>query len=254
MPDTLDPDEFVKPFVSETLGSKSLYFSISAIQSSMNLMQPDALVLEYTRTMMGFLLFNPRPDHIAMIGLGGGSMAKFCHRYLPRTRLVVVEINPHVVALRDAFLIPPDDKRFTVLQGDGALFVRRPPKQYDVLLVDGFELRGIPARLCSQRFYEHCYEALQPGGILVVNLHYRHPQFDTYVARIQAAFKGEVRVVVEPEADNATVFACKGHLQAVHEASPGKHGASLRPAGLPDAAWSQLEAAFTHIAQSPRCA
>ncbi|MBP7484923.1 MAG: transferase, partial [Aquabacterium sp.] len=52
-----------KPFVSETLGSKSLYFSCSAVQSSMNLMQPDALVLEYTQTMMGFLMIKPKPQH-----------------------------------------------------------------------------------------------------------------------------------------------------------------------------------------------
>lgn len=246
MPDTID-DDFVKPFISETLGSKSLYFSISAIQSSMNLMQPDALVLEYTRTMMGFLLFNPRPDHIAMIGLGGGSMAKFCYRYLPRTRIVVVEINPHVLALRDAFLIPPDDSRFKVLLGDGALFVRHPPKLFDVLLVDGFDLRGLPAGLCSQRFYGHCYEALHPGGILVVNLHYQHPQFDACVARVRAAFKGEIKVIVEPDADNATVFACKGH-----QLQPPPRDTEPRPPGLPQAAWDQLADAFAHIVRGLR--
>ena len=68
----------------------------------MDLRDPSALDLEYTQTMMGFLLFLPQPQRIAMIGLGGGSLAKFCHRYLPRTRIQVVEINPHVIALRDA--------------------------------------------------------------------------------------------------------------------------------------------------------
>ena len=57
MSDPIASSPHPKPFVSETLGSKSLYFSCSAVQSSMNLMQPDALVLEYTQTMMGFLLF-----------------------------------------------------------------------------------------------------------------------------------------------------------------------------------------------------
>lgn len=245
MPDTLDPDDFVKPFVSETLGSKSLYFSISAIQSSMNLMQPDALVLEYTRTMMGFLLFNARPDHIAMIGLGGGSLAKFCYRHLPDTRLVVVEINPHVVALRDAFQVPKDGRRFSVIQGDGALFVRRPPKRFDVLMLDGFDIHGLPASLCSQRFYAQCHEALHPGGILVANMHNRHPHFPIYVGRIRQAFQGgDVLVVEEPDADNATVFARKGlALQA-----PPK-GPLCRPAGLSDAAWDQLRESFAHIVE-----
>ena len=46
--------------------------------------------------MMGFLLFKPEPGNIAMIGLGGGSLAKFCHRDLPRSRIQAIEINPHV--------------------------------------------------------------------------------------------------------------------------------------------------------------
>ena len=51
--------------------------------------------------MMGFLLFIPSPARILMVGLGGGSLAKFCFRHLPDAAIDVVEINPHVIALRD---------------------------------------------------------------------------------------------------------------------------------------------------------
>jgi hypothetical protein len=39
----------------------------------MRLKEPYALDLEYTRAMMGFLLFRREPSDIALIGLGGGS-------------------------------------------------------------------------------------------------------------------------------------------------------------------------------------
>ena len=107
-------------------------------QSQMRLQDPDVLDLEYTRVMMGFLLFHPRPDRIAMIGLGGGSMAKYCYRHLLRSSIDVIEINPHVIALRDEFHVPPDNERFNVIRGDGAQFVHERATRYDVLLVDGF--------------------------------------------------------------------------------------------------------------------
>ena len=105
---------YPKPVVYESLTSKSLFFSAQDVQSRMHILRPDELQFEYTKIMMGFLLHNPKPLSIAMIGLGGGSLAKFCYRHLPRTDIVVVEINPHVLALRDAFAIPPDDHRFSV--------------------------------------------------------------------------------------------------------------------------------------------
>ena len=83
----------------------------------MQTQDPHALDLQYTRTMTGFLSFKPKPRHIGMIGLGGGSLAKFCHRYLPSARIEIVEINPHVLALRDEFWIPPDDARLTIRLG-----------------------------------------------------------------------------------------------------------------------------------------
>ncbi len=81
---------------------------------------PCELVVPYTRTMMGFLLFAPQPTNIVVIGLGGGSIPKYCHRYLPQSSVTVTEINPQVVALREVFRIPPDDERLRVLCEDGA--------------------------------------------------------------------------------------------------------------------------------------
>jgi spermidine synthase len=112
-----------KPFLKENEGILALHFDALSIQSEMSIEQPDKLILSYTRTMMSFLLFEPMPKSIAMIGLGGGSLAKYCYRHLPQTKITVVEINPEVIALRNEFAIPADDSRFTVLPGDGVKFV-----------------------------------------------------------------------------------------------------------------------------------
>ncbi|KAK0360144.1 hypothetical protein LTR94_028457 [Friedmanniomyces endolithicus] len=64
---------------------------------------------------MCFALFVPDPRHIVMVGLGGGSLAKFCHRHFPRARITVLEIRDDVIALRDQFCLPPDDARLRIL-------------------------------------------------------------------------------------------------------------------------------------------
>jgi len=36
--------------------------------------------------MMAFLLFHPSPRDVLLVGLGGGSMARFIHQRMPQTR------------------------------------------------------------------------------------------------------------------------------------------------------------------------
>jgi spermidine synthase len=247
MPDSSESAQHVKPFIYESLSSKALHFSICEIQSRMELVDPYALALEYTRTMMGFLLFNPQPDNIAMIGLGGGSLAKFCYRYLPKSIIRVVEINPHVIALRDAFHVPPDNERFRVIQGDGAHFVRHPPSRVDVLLVDGFNSQGLPARLASQRFYDDCREALQPGGVMVANLHCGHLHFEVFLDRIRRSFGASVLVVDDGELSNSIVFACKGDALDKQRAGAVRPPKSMEASGA-----DQLLAAFALISSALR--
>src|SRR5258708_1381773 len=131
-----------KPFIEEDEGTVSLYFKVGSIQSQMRKEAPVDLLLTYTRIMTSFLKFNLLPRSIAMIGLGGGSMAKWCHRHLPHADITIVEINPHVIALRDRFYIPENDHKFRVLFEDGADYVARAPHKTDGLIVDGFNLDG----------------------------------------------------------------------------------------------------------------
>jgi len=243
MPDTANAQDHVKPFVYETLTTKALHFSICEIQSRMQTFNPHALDLEYTRTMMGFLLFNNRPDTIGMIGLGGGSLAKFCHAHLPQTRIDVVEINPHVIALRDVFHIPRDNARFSVRRGDGAEFVRSIPHRLDVLMVDGYDSDGIPPSLCSQGFYDDCRESLRQHGLLVANLHMGHCDYATHVERIGRAFNDHILVVGDRDYGNSIVFACNGRRLQCHSPSPLR-----RPKHFDLAVWEELMPNLAEVA------
>jgi spermidine synthase len=198
----------VEPIVYQDEDRLTLQFQIGEIQSEMLAHNPNFLVLSYTRTMMAFLLFHSDPRRIAMIGLGGGSMPKWCYRQLPSADITVIEINPKVIALRDEFHIPPDDYRFRVICEDGADYVARTSELTEVLLVDGFDIHGQPPQLCSQEFYDHCHRALAPDGLLVVNLCGLEDRRS--IERIQRSFDDRVLVALPEDGDNKVVFAIKG--------------------------------------------
>ena len=238
-----DPDEIhVKPFVHQTQKMKSLHFSIAEVQSCMSLKQPDALDLAYTRTMMGFLLFQPRPLHIGMIGLGGGSLAKFCYRQLPQAEITVLEINPHVIALRREFSVPEDDARFRVIRADGARYVRAHESCFDVLLVDGYGYDGLPGVLCSKRFYDDVFDCLRPSGVMAANIHLGIDEFPLLLARIGRSFDSPPLAVKEHESGNAIVFARK---DCAWPALPPAD--CIRPATMDLMQWKLLQFAFGRI-------
>ena len=183
---------------------------------------PNLLALAYTRTMMAFELFLPAPRTIAVLGLGGGSIAKWCHGHYPNASLTVVEINPHVIAVRDAFGIPPNSQRFRILCEDGARFVAEQRHLFDVLLVDCFTTDRLPEALCSQAFYDHCRASLTENGMMVANLCWQ--KHTRIVSRIRKSFEG--RVLLSSDADgNTVVFACKGEQLW----TSGEDETSLRP-------------------------
>lgn len=176
-------------YVSEKFGVRSLHIGSDTVQSAMRIARPLDLELSYTRSMMAFLLFLAQPREVLMVGLGGGSVAKYVHHHFPDARVRVLELNPQVVAIaRQCFLVPADGPRFEVITGDGAEYMAREDVKADVIMVDGYDAESHVEELATREFYEHCRERLTAGGMLVVNLWGGDRQFNEVLKRIEAAF------------------------------------------------------------------
>jgi spermidine synthase len=197
--------------IVEEDGVRVLQIGGDAIQSAMRLAEPDAIELDYVRAMMAFLLFNPAPREVLMVGLGGGSMARFVHARMQGTRVTVVEINPGVVTVaRRYFRFPDEDERLEVVIGEGAEAVAARPASCDILVVDGFVNGRVAETLCTRPFYESAFAALRPHGVMVANFMADDGRLERHCARIEKVFGRAPVLLLAEERDNLIAFASKG--------------------------------------------
>ncbi|GAB3263014.1 class I SAM-dependent methyltransferase [Chitinimonas naiadis] len=203
-------DDDVVVDVSEKDGIRSLHLGSEAIQSSMRVRDPYELVLGYSRCMFAFLLFREVPKDAVLIGLGGGSITKFFHRYMPTTRTVTVELLPQIVSVaRSMFFLPPDDERLQVVIGDGASYIENLSQPVDIILLDAFGPTGIAEALSTEDFFGRCREQLTQDGVLLVNLWGSDPKFGAYVDRLTRAFDGLVLCLPARQRGNVTALCFK---------------------------------------------
>ena len=236
MPSESDPGQSLAPLVRTVGDRRTLEFVPGDIQSEMLLSRPDALVLDYSRAMMCFALFVPQPRHIVMVGLGGGSLAKFCYRHFQQARITVVEISAEVIALREQFHVPADDARLRIIHADAARFIAGAPGSCDVILVDGFDAAGMPPELGSAGFYTACRRALRDGGVLVANLLSYDPQYAALRARVDAAFYHRVCRFAGIAGNNHILFALRAPRRPDSGSAPApgvrRHARLMRTRGL----------------------
>jgi spermidine synthase len=159
--------------------------------------------------MMAFLLFQPRPKRIALIGLGGGSLVKFCYHRMPGTHMTAVELDPEVIAFRDTFLVPADNERLQIINGDGAEFLENTDKGLDVLLVDAFDKTGFAPSLANREFFENAHAKLAGNGVLVINLAGEKESYAGLIGEAMHVFDDQVIVISVPDDGNHVLYAFK---------------------------------------------
>jgi spermidine synthase len=201
---------YTKPFILDDGSTLSLHFGLAYVQSSMYLDDPIGLRLRYTQKMMGFRLFLPQPGRITLIGLGGGSLAKYCHDRLPHADITAVEIDPNVAAFRQHFKVPPDSERFRVLVADGFDYLAdAPSSSIDVLLVDAYDGKGVSGAIARAEFLQLAFRRLSTHGLLVMNLAGDPERFELLVDEADRLFEDRVLVIPVGRDGNYVLYAFK---------------------------------------------
>ncbi len=218
MPARTRPAAADQPTLSESDGIRYLHFGTEWIQGAMRIKAPAELVLEYTSQMLAWLLFlePPKEESIGLLGLGAGSLTRFCLKHT-RSPLTVVEWNPQVTAVCQMFFRLPASPRLTVHHEDAALWVAdaQHAGNCPVLMVDLYdaEARG-PVR-DSISFYRACRRVLGEVGVLSVNLFGQHESFDRNIENIRQAFDDRIVLLPEIDAGNQIVLAFSGPSLAI---------------------------------------
>lgn len=173
---------------------RHLHLGSEWIQGSMLVDAPTVLVHEYIQRMMAWMLFvDPltlSKRRALQLGLGAGSLTKFCHKEL-KMRTTAIELNPQVLhACRGWFKLPADNTRMQVVLADAAEEIKKPHwlDAVDALQVDLYDEEAAAPVLDSADFYADCRATLTEEGCMTVNLFGRSSSFDKSVAKISSAF------------------------------------------------------------------
>lgn len=110
--------------------------------------------------------------NILVIGGGDGGTVREILRHDSVEKVTMVEIDgevikackEHLPSIASAF----DHPKLNLIVGDGIAYAKEAAKEsYDLIIVDGSDPVGPAEGLFSVEFYQNCYNALKPGGILV---------------------------------------------------------------------------------------
>ena len=109
---------------------------------------------------------------VLIIGGGDCGIAEEVLKHKSVERLTQVEIDPKVIEFaREHFPEFTDpvfaDRRFESVIGDGAKYVARTDRRFDVIIVDSTDPQGPGKILFGAKFYAGCKRCLKKGGVLV---------------------------------------------------------------------------------------
>ncbi len=181
------------------------------IQSQVHLDELHRHMLDYTKMTFCGLLYQPRPQRMLVLGLGGGVIPRQMRDFFPEAQIDVVEIDEAIVPIAKRYFAFADDETLKVHIEDGRVFIKKQlrlekPPQYDFIVLDAFNGDYIPFHLMTREFLREVRGVLAEGGVVVANVFYTNRLFDAELATFLDVF-GPCHVYMSRDSGNAMLVS-----------------------------------------------
>lgn len=145
---------------------------------------------------------------ILVLGMGTGTYATQCRRYLKDVNVEGVEIDEKITALAgEYFALDPAVKVTTY---DGRAYLNAIEETYDVIMVDAYQDITIPFQMSSVEFFSMVRDHLKEDGVMVVNMNMKgggEGNINQYLSDTIASVFGNVYTVDVMGSTNRELFA-----------------------------------------------
>ncbi len=154
--------------------------------------------------MLVGLLYADGPKNILMIGLGGGTVTNYLHKFLKNDAYIrAVELDKGVIQAAKKYFHTREFSNYKIIENDGRLYLYDKKETHDIIMLDAFRGGYVPFHLLTKEFYALARSRLSSGGCLVINLHASTELFPSSLATLKQVFP------------NIETFEAQGNVIAV---------------------------------------
>ena len=157
----------------EVVLSTNVLFGVQSVY-----MKQDGLTGMYYDYAMAAPLMVPDKEisdmDLLILGMGTGTYATQCRKYLGDMNVEGVEIDEKITQLSEQYFSLSKDIPVTTY--DGRAFLNATDKKYDVIMVDAYQDITIPFQMSSVEFFSLVKSHLKDNGVMVVNMNMRGSQ------------------------------------------------------------------------------
>ena len=176
-------------------------------QSKIARRHPHLPVHEYSRAMLLPVAFG-RPEHVTILGLGGGVVANALLHLLPECQVHAVELREAVVEVAREYFYLSESPRLQVTTEDARNAIEAlPDGQTDLILADMYSAERMSPTQVQREFIKQCSRVLSEDGWISLNYH-RTPDLNGAFFR---QLQGEFAVVLafKSTTNNTVIYGSK---------------------------------------------
>jgi spermidine synthase len=163
----------------------------------------------YIHALFG-LIWQAHAQSVLMIGCAGGTLGTMLAR--AGRSATIVDVNPASFPLAKLYFELPENIACHV--ADGQTFLSARSNTYDAVVLDAYQGNLIPPHLQSTDFHRLIRDRLNPGGVLLANVHLESDLdggADRLAQRMSAVWP-DVRILDAPDLSNRNAILLAGDV------------------------------------------